>query len=85
VFKSTTPVVDEAGTRSPLISTSVRCGPRPRRSTVAKSSPPALFDVRVLPGTICGSSFSNESVVSVAVSSSCSAPTVVIGLMASKS
>ena len=82
---STTPELDEAGTRSPSTRIRVRCGPRPRRSRVEKSSPPWLFDVRVLPGTSCGSSLSRVSTVTVPVRSNCSALTVVTGLGASRS
>ena len=82
---STTPEVDEAGTRSPSTRIRVRCGPRPRRSRVEKDSPPWLFDTRVLPGMICGSSLSRVSTVTVPVRSNCSALTVVTGLGASRS
>ena len=81
---STVPPEVVGVTRVPLISTSVRFEPRPRRLTVAVPLP-GLFDVRSRPGTVCGNVLSSDSVFTVPVISICSKPTVATGALDVKS
>ena len=85
VFKSTRPDDEDGFARRPLTRMSVRPGPKPRKSAVAKPFSDGLFDVMVTPGTTCGREFSSSSELIVPVSAISSAPTVAIGLVVWKS
>ena len=83
-FRSVRPVLVAGTKRRPLISTRVRSGARPRRSTVAVPSPP-LLTCAPSPGTICGSSFRTSSTLTVPFCLKNSSLTTEIGLGLSRS
>ena len=87
LFKSTALPVPDGATRRPFSSTSDRCGPRSRKSTVAGPAfaSQGRLDVRPLPGITCGIWLSGSSIVAYPVKAMSSLSIVVSGLSVLKS